>query len=711
PHNILVGADGRARITDFGIASLSSELRRGEAISGTPTYMAPELFAGGEPSVRSELYSLGLILYELFTGKPRFAARSMTELLGQHREAPPHLSDDEADPRVADVLMACLESDPSLRPDSAFAVLGRLPGGDPLAAALAAGETPSPELVACCGGKGCLRARTAVLGVAAISIVLAVVLVLAPRVTLLGHVPLPKSEEVLADRAEEILVALGYPMEAMFGAFGFQINERLLVEIRDQDDSLDRWQRLEGPRSSAIDFWYRASPAPLLASHLGERVTWSDPPATRTGMVQLRLDPRGKLKRLLAVPRPADAGRSDTTPDWSPLFLAAGVDPKRLREAEPRDLPRVFADHRAAWSAGPAPAVPLRVEAASLGSRIVHFRVIRGESPEAAAGPVQKALLRSHLAGTEEQNPGILLERFLELGVLIGGLVLAGLNLRKGRVDHANAFRVSVAVSAMTFAWTSLRGVHSSSFLAELDLFVAALVAALFMGARFWVYYIAVEPHVRRIWPETLISWTRCVGGSHSDPLVGVSILAGLFLGLVSAVCFYVDRLTPDWVGQAPGIPFSDASFGLDAILGFGAQIGLLLASWVRALHFALSFVLALVLLKMLTGSRWIAAILYGGFVVVMWTLMGPSTIFSWGLYALTLGCCLYGLIRFGLFALSVGAFAFFLVTTYPMTLDLSSWYAGGTLLAAGTILAMAVFAARAATGSRRAEPANGRAS
>jgi serine/threonine-protein kinase len=70
PANIMIDGRGRARITDFGLAGSIAD--GGEAGAGTPAYMAPEQLAGKPTSVRSDLYALGLVLYELFTGKRAF---------------------------------------------------------------------------------------------------------------------------------------------------------------------------------------------------------------------------------------------------------------------------------------------------------------------------------------------------------------------------------------------------------------------------------------------------------------------------------------------------------------------------------------------------------------------------------------------------------------------------------------------------------------
>ena len=67
PANVMIDGDGNVRITDFGIATAAAAGRRGFA--GTPQYMAPEQFAGAPASIASDIYALGLILFEIFTGR------------------------------------------------------------------------------------------------------------------------------------------------------------------------------------------------------------------------------------------------------------------------------------------------------------------------------------------------------------------------------------------------------------------------------------------------------------------------------------------------------------------------------------------------------------------------------------------------------------------------------------------------------------------
>src|SRR6185437_5601835 len=143
PANVMIDGTGKVRITDFGLAGAAGETLR----AGTPAYMAPEQLAGGEVTPRCDLYALGLVLYELFTGRRALEGSTLAELIAKREQVGITLPSEivrDLDPGVERAIMRCLDPDPARRPSSALQVSGSLPGGDPLAAALAAGETPSP---------------------------------------------------------------------------------------------------------------------------------------------------------------------------------------------------------------------------------------------------------------------------------------------------------------------------------------------------------------------------------------------------------------------------------------------------------------------------------------------------------------------------------------------------------------------------------------
>ncbi len=127
PSNVLLDGEGRVRLTDFGMATATGETR----VGGTPAYMAPEIWQGQRGSVASDLYALGLVLYEVFTGRRAFRAGSVAEMAAMHAEAAPvPLSEQvpDVDPRIERAIFECLEKEPDRRPASVRAVAEALTG-------------------------------------------------------------------------------------------------------------------------------------------------------------------------------------------------------------------------------------------------------------------------------------------------------------------------------------------------------------------------------------------------------------------------------------------------------------------------------------------------------------------------------------------------------------------------------------------------------
>jgi Tfp pilus assembly protein PilF len=123
PANVLIDEDGLIRITDFGIAIARDENAHQE-LAGTPAYMAPEQLQPGVPlSERTDLYSLGLVLYELLVGRQPFPDRPGTST---HPQKPSLLVPD-VDPRFEQVILRALAPDPRDRPPSAAAMAAKLP--------------------------------------------------------------------------------------------------------------------------------------------------------------------------------------------------------------------------------------------------------------------------------------------------------------------------------------------------------------------------------------------------------------------------------------------------------------------------------------------------------------------------------------------------------------------------------------------------------
>jgi protein kinase-like protein len=119
PENILIARDGTVKVTDFGIArSVGTDATETRTITGTPAYMSPEQAQGKPVDRRSDIYSLGLVLYEMFTGHPAFQADTPIAAAMKHvDEAPPPPRQLEPDlpERIERAILRCLEKNPAKR--------------------------------------------------------------------------------------------------------------------------------------------------------------------------------------------------------------------------------------------------------------------------------------------------------------------------------------------------------------------------------------------------------------------------------------------------------------------------------------------------------------------------------------------------------------------------------------------------------------------
>ena len=308
---------------------------------------------------------------------------------------------------------------------------------------------------------------------------------------------------------------------------GFAIDRGYLQAAVAKDRSRT-WENLSSDRPPAVCFWYRvggdqiALPA-LLGNPLPARVF-----PLQQGMVTVRLDGRGSLLEYSVSTDQNDSVRGNVSSAGMGGAVSTGrlVDVSSSKPIRPVRAPPMYADSLLAWEGAypENPTMPIRVEGASLGNRVVFFKVTPRwdqDWTDAEQGPSRVPRRMSIVKST------------LYLLAIIAGGFLAWHNIRLGRGDQPGACKLLVFVMFLGLLDWLLGERHVAVFAEEIALFYLWLARATLTAAIAWVSYFAVEPYVRRRWPQMMITWSRLLRGKIRDPLVGRDILLGGMCGIL----------------------------------------------------------------------------------------------------------------------------------------------------------------------------------
>ncbi len=700
PANVMLDGRGNVRITDFGLAATAEELRGEDTRAGTPAYMAPEQLAGQRPTTQSDLYALGLVLYELFSGKEAYPAASITEMLAQRQKgAPAKLSSvvKGIDPAIERVIFQCLERDPQSRPRSALVVAAALPGGDPLSAAIAAGETPSPEMVAAATDQHLTSVGRLWLMLAASAAVLAIIAFLLPKATILGLAPLEKPPEAMAEHARELLHKLGYVTSPADTAYWYEADVAYLRYRTTHGHTPELARQWRSAVPTPMRFIYRQSP-----ENLTERqpmpgwlnVTLTQPSDNVSGMITLVTDAAGRLQSFVAVPNQIETeAKASSPPEWGAMLTAAGLEQSALTPATPDWLPPVGYDSRAAWD-GSLGGERVHVVAAAYRGAPVFFRVVWPWT-QAEMQPRRPLPL-------SERIPALAYWLIGGVLIMIAALFLARRNLRLGRGDRKGAARIATVIFVAWFCNWILSSRHVVAR-GEIPNYLTAVSVALYMAAYVYLGYLAIEPYVRRRWPKMLVSWTRVLGGRLTDARVGRDLLAGCLAGLLLAALILLGAALPNWfnlTGQTPLYPTTENV----VLRGWGGACSRAFVVLAQALVYGLADVLLLLLARFLTRRLDLAMALFLLISSVMTisglrlpVLLGAPVVLAIGT------TCLVLLFRFGLLAMTTAQFAVLVFGNLVTTFNPSRWYFFGTALAIVILAAMVIHGFRAALAGRPA--------
>jgi hypothetical protein len=280
---------------------------------------------------------------------------------------------------------------------------------------------------------------------------------------------------------------------------------------------------------------------------------------------------------------------------------------------------------------------------------------------------------------------------FTTLGGLIAAAgVLARRHIQTNRADRRGAWRVTsyLAIAGMV-SWV-LRASHSSSLEGEIGLFFRSAGIIALLGAIFWTLYVAVEPYVRKLWPDALLGWSRLLTGHIRDPRVGRDVLVGMVFGVVLILVDVGKATIIPALGFAA--PYARYGFGEEMYGDRAAAFWAVLIQSVNAIDGALFIAFGIVIARLVLRIRWLAIAITMLFLSL--TAVYDMSAMPYSLvFPLISGALLTLLtMRFGLLSLIVAWFTWRLLAAVPMTLEFTHWRAIPSNWTLAMLIGLALF-------------------
>ena len=217
------------------------------------------------------------------------------------------------------------------------------------------------------------------------------------------------------------------------------------------------------------------------------------------------------------------------------------------------------------------------------------------------------------------------------------------------------------------------------------------------IGLQFWILYVALEPYIRRTWPEMLISWSRFLSGQFRDALVGRDVLLGVLFGILMLIAATLYEALPHWFSVKSVTPIFIGSPPIEEGLTF---VGYLFNWLIDTLMYSIGGLTFLVILSRLTRSK-VVAITVFGLVGILIHLHGENLPIEFASELVRSVLVIVCLTRFGLLSLAFALCTFNTLLYSPITWDLSRWYAGRGAAAVLVVMALALYGFRTSLGGR----------
>jgi hypothetical protein len=408
-----------------------------------------------------------------------------------------------------------------------------------------------------------------------------------------------------------------------------------------------------------------------------------------SGMTLVIVDTLGRVVEFQVVPSQFDSTPPPaSTPPWEKLFDAAGLDMKAFTPVDPQWSPRDFADTRAAWE-GPLtdhPEYRVRVEAAAYRGRPTSLFVL---------GPWARPTRMAPLTRTTAQT---VLSGFVSLAIValvIAALVISRWNVRAKRADTRGAGRLSLfLLTGYVVCWV-IAAHHVSDVNTELNFFARNMGPVLLVTSVGWLMYTALEPYVRRFWPDGILGWTRLMSGYIRDPRVGRDVLIGCAIAVGLALLEALYHLLPPLFGRPSALPTFQSN--VSVLAGGGTLVSTLFdQGLVSGIFQAMFGVLAYVLLRLAfrrTALAVIASVVVLGLVQTTNVLTSAAPTWIAALNQMVVVTIVVTMVvRYGLLVSVIATAVDGVLESIPLTLSLSHWTATASNLTMALVIGLACF-------------------
>jgi serine/threonine-protein kinase len=359
----------------------------------------------------------------------------------------------------------------------------------------------------------------------------------------------------------------------------------------------------------------------------------------------------------------------------------------------------VFADTRQAWEGAypERPDVTIRIEAAGALGRPVYFEII--------APWTRPRNEESRPANTSGERVALRMRTVVTPLVTVIAALLAWHNLRSGRGDRRGAIRLSLFILGAGVTSNALATGNPSAEVSRQPITIV-------LTALLWLLYVALEPHLRRTWPETMIGWSRLLAGGIRDPLVGRDVLAGVLVAIGNALILGLHTWVRQWSGHPPqypiganNSPFDGVAASSDLLLGGRFALSRIIGSvlsipmWSGTMFtLFLLFMLLMLLRRRLLAMASLVLGLTGVYIVSHggWLLPNaqadhfPPTAIDIAVFALVQAAVVFVVVRFGVLTLLVASFVSQLLILLPIAVNPPVPFSSSSRMIVATVIGLA---------------------